>query len=219
MRFIDNDQRDYPLTGNNLTIGRAPGNDILIADTRVSARHAALAFERGSYVLTDLDSTNGTFVNRKRLSGAHTLVDNDEISFGGFTVRFKADIAPTQFFDPARDYAPMPANAPDRRQDLPPPQVSPRQNEAPLQVSEAERAAARMKSYTGSAVIVFVLYIFFFLPGLIVNYIYYKEAKRMQQIAGQSLPGQGCLGFMLWLNVIFLVLGLFVAVLAVLAGL
>lgn len=68
--------------------------------------------------------------------------------------------------------------------------------------SEAERAAARMKSYTGSAVLVFILYWFFFIPGLIVNYIYYREAQRMQHLAGHSLPGQGCLGFMLWLNVI-----------------
>jgi len=76
-----------------------------------------------------------------------------------------------------------------------------------MNVSESERAAARMKSYTGSAVVVFILYWFFYIPGLIVNFIYYREANRMQKIAGNSLPGQGCLGFMLWLNVIVIVIG------------
>ena len=46
-------------------------------------------------------------------------------------------------------------------------------------VSEAERAAARMKSYTGSAVLVMFLYWLFYIPGFIVNFIYYQEAKKM----------------------------------------
>ncbi|MCL4869308.1 MAG: hypothetical protein KJ063_10075 [Anaerolineae bacterium] len=77
--------------------------------------------------------------------------------------------------------------------------------------SEMEVAAARMKSYTGAAVLVFFLYWLFFLPGLIVNFIYYQEAQRMQKLAGRSLPGQGCLAIMLWLN-------LFVLILTVLGG-
>jgi hypothetical protein len=67
--------------------------------------------------------------------------------------------------------------------------------------SEMEIAAARMKSYTGAAVLVFILYMLFYIPGLIVNFIYYGEAQRMQRIAGHSLPGSGCLTFMLWINV------------------
>lgn len=85
-------------------------------------------------------------------------------------------------------------------------------------VSEVERAAARMKSYTGSAVLVFFLYWLFFLPGLIVNYIYYREAKRMAQLAGNSLPGQGCLGFMLWFNVAAIVLAILGAIVLVIAS-
>ncbi|GIK57990.1 MAG: hypothetical protein BroJett015_36530 [Chloroflexota bacterium] len=92
------------------------------------------------------------------------------------------------------------------------------QFEADYKISEAERAAARMKSYTGSAVLVFILYWFFFLPGLIVNFIYYREAQRMQQLAGHSLPGQGCLGFMLWLNVIVIGISIFGGVLLLIAA-
>jgi cytosine/uracil/thiamine/allantoin permease len=84
-------------------------------------------------------------------------------------------------------------------------------------ITEAEQTAARMKSYTGSAVLVFILYLVFWLPGLIVNLMYYNEAKRMQRIAGQSLPGVGCLSVMLWLNVIAIVLGI-LAVLVLMAS-
>jgi len=75
-------------------------------------------------------------------------------------------------------------------------------------IPDSERSAARMKSYTGPSVLVFILYWLFWLPGLIVNYMYYKEAKRMEQLAGESLPGVGCLSVMLWLNVIGIALGI-----------
>ena len=66
---------------------------------------------------------------------------------------------------------------------------------------EARRVAAQMKSYTGAAILVFILYWLFYLPGLIANYIYYQEAKRMERMAGHALPGSGCLAFMFWINV------------------
>jgi len=74
--------------------------------------------------------------------------------------------------------------------------------------SDAEQVFARMKSYTGSAVLVFFLYYLFWLPGLIVNFIFYNEAKRMERTAGQSLPGVGCLTAMLWFNVVVVVVGI-----------
>jgi len=72
--------------------------------------------------------------------------------------------------------------------------------------AEIEQVAARMKSYTGPAVLVFFLYWLFYLPGLIVNFMYYQEAKKMERLAGQELPGTGCLGAMLWINVIAIAL-------------
>lgn len=62
------------------------------------------------------------------------------------------------------------------------------------------RTAAKLKGYTGAAVLTFVLYWLFWLPGFIVNWMYYLEAKRMEKIAGESLPGVGCLFTMLALN-------------------
>jgi hypothetical protein len=77
-----------------------------------------------------------------------------------------------------------------------------------------------MKSYTGNAVLAFILYWLLWLPGLIVNYMFYREAKRTEKIAGQSLPGVGCLSVMLIINVavsVFLIS--LVVFLAVLGGL
>ena len=73
--------------------------------------------------------------------------------------------------------------------------------------SDLEITSARMKSYTGNAVLTFILYWFFWIPGLIVNYIFYNEAKRMERMAGMGLPGVGCLSVMLWFNVLIVVLG------------
>ena len=73
-------------------------------------------------------------------------------------------------------------------------------------VSDMERATARLKSFTGPAVLVFFLYWLFYLPGLIVNIMYVNEAKRTEMIAGQKLPGTGCLSIMLWLNIIGIII-------------
>lgn len=69
-------------------------------------------------------------------------------------------------------------------------------------ISDLEISTARLKSYTGTAILVFFLYLFFYFPGLIVNYIYYKEAKKMEEKAGTSLPGVGLLSIMMWINTV-----------------
>ncbi|MGE0544176.1 MAG: hypothetical protein AB7R89_28755 [Dehalococcoidia bacterium] len=59
---------------------------------------------------------------------------------------------------------------------------------------------ARARSFTTPAMLTLLMYIVLWLPGLIANLLYYREAKATEQIAGQSLPGVGCLGWMLILN-------------------
>jgi len=66
--------------------------------------------------------------------------------------------------------------------------------------SDLERVSAQMKSYVGASILVFVLYGLAWLPGFIANIIYYKEAKKMERIAGQRLSGTGCLFLMLVCN-------------------
>ena len=72
----------FTLEGDQLTIGRDATNDIVINDAEVSRRHARLTFQGGKYVLEDLGSTNGTFVNGQRLAGPRVLKAGEVVSFG-----------------------------------------------------------------------------------------------------------------------------------------
>jgi predicted component of type VI protein secretion system len=72
----------YPLEGETIGVGRDASNGIQINDAEMSRRHARLQFQGGKYVIEDLGSTNGTFVNGQRLSAPHVLRPGDVVSFG-----------------------------------------------------------------------------------------------------------------------------------------
>jgi hypothetical protein len=74
--------KTYPLEASEITVGRDPSNDIVINDAEVSRKHARLLFQDGSYVLEDLGSTNGTYVNGQRLLGPHRLRPGDLVLLG-----------------------------------------------------------------------------------------------------------------------------------------
>ncbi len=74
----------FPLTTGRITVGRSISNDIQVPDSEVSRKHAEIYYENGKYILRDLDSSNGTFLNGKITKEA-VLKHNDEISFGGTT--------------------------------------------------------------------------------------------------------------------------------------
>ena len=72
----------YTLEGDQLNIGRDSTNEVAINDAEISRRHARLTFQGGKYVLEDLGSTNGTFVNGQRLAGPRVLKAGEVVSFG-----------------------------------------------------------------------------------------------------------------------------------------
>lgn len=72
----------FTLEGDQIDIGRDSTNEIVINDAEISRRHARLTFQGGKYVLEDLGSTNGTFVNGQRLAGPRVLKAGEVISFG-----------------------------------------------------------------------------------------------------------------------------------------
>ena len=72
----------YPLEGDQLIIGRDSTNAVPINDAEISRKHSRLSFQGGKYVLEDLGSTNGTFVNGQRLSGPVVLKPGDVVSLG-----------------------------------------------------------------------------------------------------------------------------------------
>ena len=74
--------------GDSLTIGRDPGNDIPLDDDKASREHASVRQAEGQYTLSDLHSSNGTFVNGVRITEPAVLRDNDEIRVGNHTLTF-----------------------------------------------------------------------------------------------------------------------------------
>jgi diguanylate cyclase (GGDEF)-like protein len=73
---------DYKIKPGKNTVGRKPDNDIVIADESASRSHAEIFCREDSLVINDLNSTNGTFVNRERITGPKVLRSKDQIRIG-----------------------------------------------------------------------------------------------------------------------------------------
>jgi pSer/pThr/pTyr-binding forkhead associated (FHA) protein len=71
-------------------VGSGEGAEIVLKDQAISSRHASITYREGKFVITDLDSTNGTFVNGDAEPVARVeLKDNDLIRVGETTLKFK----------------------------------------------------------------------------------------------------------------------------------
>ena len=81
LKFKNNVLKEFESDQDQITIGRNADNDIRIDSMAVSGYHANLVNDEGHYYIEDLLSTNGTFVNEKRIN-KQVLKENDEISIG-----------------------------------------------------------------------------------------------------------------------------------------
>ena len=79
--------KKHPLTQETTLIGRSSKVAIQIDEDSVSRRHAAIARRRNHFVVRDLGSTNGTYVNERAVS-EHMLVDGDQIKIGPTILKF-----------------------------------------------------------------------------------------------------------------------------------
>jgi pSer/pThr/pTyr-binding forkhead associated (FHA) protein len=80
----------YPLFENReITIGRSPTNNIFVRDKNVSRVHCQIVVSEGTVTLTDLQSTNGTFVNNERATEC-VLKVNDLIRVGTTLLELEA---------------------------------------------------------------------------------------------------------------------------------
>jgi len=92
---LDGTEKSYRLqTHRPFTAGRDPGNDIILRDPKVSRHHAEIVFERGFFVLHDLASANGTYVNGKRVRVA-PLTHGAKLRMGNSYGRFSEEL-PTE---------------------------------------------------------------------------------------------------------------------------
>lgn len=80
------DQDKFPLK-QNTSIGRSPSNDIVLKAPKVSRQHAAINMYNNQYIIIDLKSSNGVYVNGAKVDES-VLHEGDEISIGGYKFKF-----------------------------------------------------------------------------------------------------------------------------------
>jgi predicted component of type VI protein secretion system len=153
----------YELVQEEVTIGRDISNQMVINDPEVSRRHARLTLQVGGYVIEDLGSTNGTFVDGQRLMGPHLLRPGQTVMFGEkITLAYEAlgfdpnatmvgvagaSPAPRETYrdTPGDEYA----VAPTAQEELPPAYAPPPAQAAPAQAAPVYPPAA--PAYSGQA--------------------------------------------------------------------
>lgn len=90
----DQDGNRHALGAAAITLGRDESNDVTLSnDLRVSRAHAQIVNREGQWVLNDLGSKNGTFVNGRAIS-SHPLRNGDQIRIGGSIWQFCDDVDP-----------------------------------------------------------------------------------------------------------------------------
>jgi len=78
---------EVPLQGKRLSIGRDPASDVPLNDLSVSRHHAQLLRIFNDYYIEDLQSTNGTLLNERKVT-KHILQHDDLLQVGSFTLRY-----------------------------------------------------------------------------------------------------------------------------------
>ena len=95
VRSGPNPGKIYPLEAPEIIVGRDANNTVAINDSEVSRKHAKLSLHGSAYVIQDLGSTNGTFVNGKRVTSTQVLNAGDTVSFGeNIVLMYEAAVDP-----------------------------------------------------------------------------------------------------------------------------
>jgi FHA domain-containing protein/zinc ribbon protein len=77
----------FDLDGERVLVGRSPDCEIFLDDVTVSRKHAVLTQQGNAWMIEDLGSLNGTFVNRRRVESG-TLEDGDELQIGKYRLTY-----------------------------------------------------------------------------------------------------------------------------------
>ncbi len=82
------ERREYFAKGE-VSIGRVQGNDLMLPKGNVSKHHARILFRDGRFIVSDLKSTNGTYVNGRKIAQATPVRETDKIFIGDFVLRLE----------------------------------------------------------------------------------------------------------------------------------
>lgn len=93
LKYNDVELQRFPLKKEISLVGRAKDCEIQIAERRLSRKHCEIQRRDNRFVVNDLGSQNGTYVNRKRIRDAHVLEDGDVLNFAEYSVHYLADNA------------------------------------------------------------------------------------------------------------------------------
>ena len=80
------DQKRLDFDKPEITIGRVQGNDIILPKGNVSKRHSRIVLKDGKFIIVDLKSTNGTYVNGRKITSPLVIKDTDKIYIGDFII-------------------------------------------------------------------------------------------------------------------------------------
>src|SRR3954470_23739231 len=89
-------ERKESFDKNEINVGRVQGNDLMLPKGNVSKHHARLLFRDGRFIVTDLKSTNGTYVNGRKIAQATIVREGDKIYIGDFVLRLETNGAGAQ---------------------------------------------------------------------------------------------------------------------------
>ena len=98
----DGNTKYVPLGGERVSLGRTTANDLCFADDPgLSRQHLEFELKDGSWLVRDLGSRNGTYVNGKQITGEHAMQPGDRIAAGHLMIEFRiggSDTEHTVFF-------------------------------------------------------------------------------------------------------------------------
>lgn len=86
--FGGHEQKTYPIDKSRIVVGREPKCDIHIDNLGISREHCAFSQRGDAYLVQDLNSSNGTYVNGRKIT-EHFLNHDDEIVIGKYMLKFK----------------------------------------------------------------------------------------------------------------------------------
>ncbi len=112
------EQRRLEFDKPEVTIGRVQGNDIILPKGNVSKRHSRIVLKDGKFIIVDLKSTNGTYVNGRKISSPLVVKSSDKIYIGDFILSIEENAASAGLGEEAARQT-MPPPPPPRRTSQP----------------------------------------------------------------------------------------------------